>query len=577
MTDFKHVCSLENLLAFERSGIIPHINGCGKCVNIPVKCRYIVLEWLIDVRNVLKLKWDTWFNTVILLDRCFEGVIFSQDELQLYAITCLCIAAKKYEIYSPELSDYVYVCDGSYIMSDIINAEKKIFSIMNYNVDVPNIMEYIRYISGVSDTYYEVHNVTKILCICYVMFNIDVLPTVFVTAAHNIAIHIVNKSDGINPFLIDENVIDNISSKIQKRVCRINNNSILYKKIVSELKTNSPSLNWDTLVNMLQLLKFPLESISQSYIIPNNLTPKNYTSNRKGIRKIEKKEISDTVFLGEGTFGDVYKVKIDNEIYAKKKFKNSKENDGYSCSFVREISILQTLSHKNIIKPRYVIENSENIILDFMDSNMNDYIKNNNHIIHNQKFQNMCTEELLCGLSYMHSCGTIHRDIKPTNILVNGIWPDIIIKYCDFGGARGSSIIIHDASYTHEVCTLFYRAPEILLGSKTYGPNTDVWSLMCTLSEITTGTILFHGDSNIDQILKIFRVLGTPTNEVWHNVTSLSEYSRTFPKWKCNKDAIIKKSSPTSKIIYEGLIMDPVKRPSSKYLFALFQKFVVNI
>ena len=89
--------------------------------------------------------------------------------------------------------------------------------------------------------------------------------------------------------------------------------------------------------------------------------------------------------------------------------------------------------------------------------------------------------------------------------------------------------------YTHEVVTLWYRAPEILLGTKFYTPSVDIWSLGCILAEMSEKRGLFPGDSEIDQLFRIFRTLGTPDETNWPNVKELSDYKSTFPKWKKQK------------------------------------------
>jgi len=86
--------------------------------------------------------------------------------------------------------------------------------------------------------------------------------------------------------------------------------------------------------------------------------------------------------------------------------------------------------------------------------------------------------------------------------------------------------------YTHEVVTLWYRAPEILLGSPTYSIPVDIWSAGCIFAELLSKKPIFPGDSEIDQLFKIFRQMGTPTDEMWHGCTSLPDYKPSFPKWK---------------------------------------------
>jgi len=121
--------------------------------------------------------------------------------------------------------------------------------------------------------------------------------------------------------------------------------------------------------------------------------------------------------------------------------------------------------------------------------------------------------QLCNGLNYCHSRRIIHRDLKPQNLLIdrNGT-----LKIADFGLARAFSLPIK--TLTHEIETLWYRAPEVLLGQKQYSLGVDIWAVGCIFAELTEKKPLFCGDSEIDQIFKIFQFHGTPTTAQWMNV-----------------------------------------------------------
>jgi len=138
------------------------------------------------------------------------------------------------------------------------------------------------------------------------------------------------------------------------------------------------------------------------------------------------------------------------------------------------------------------------------------------------------------------------------------------LKLADFGLARAVCVPVRP--YTHEVITLWYRAPEILLGATGYSTPVDIWSAGCIFAEMIAKRPLFPGDSEIDQIFRIFRTLGTPTNDIWHGCTSLPEFKASFPQWKkveLNK-IIPNADSQALDLLQRMLVYEPVQRISAK-------------
>lgn len=135
--------------------------------------------------------------------------------------------------------------------------------------------------------------------------------------------------------------------------------------------------------------------------------------------------------------------------------------------------------------------------------------------------------QLILGIAICHSNRIVHRDLKPQNILIDT--KSNSVKLADFGLARAFGLPVK--TYTHEVVTLWYRAPEILLGQKQYSTPVDMWSVGCIFAEMAQKKPLFCGDSEIDQIFKIFRIMGTPKECIWPGVNSLPDFKATFPRW----------------------------------------------
>jgi len=128
--------------------------------------------------------------------------------------------------------------------------------------------------------------------------------------------------------------------------------------------------------------------------------------------------------------------------------------------------------------------------------------------------------QLLRGLAFCHARRILHRDVKPQNLLISSVGE---LKLADFGLARAKSVPSH--TYSHEVVTLWYRPPDVLLGSTNYTTSLDMWGAGCIFIEMLNGYPCFPGVRDIfDQLDKIFRVVGTPTEDTWPGVSRLPNY-----------------------------------------------------
>ncbi|KAI8579727.1 hypothetical protein K450DRAFT_241224 [Umbelopsis ramanniana AG] len=269
--------------------------------------------------------------------------------------------------------------------------------------------------------------------------------------------------------------------------------------------------------------------------------------------------------IGEGTYGIVYKAKhkASNKIVALKKIRLNSHDEGVPATAIREVSLLKELKHENVIRLLDIIHNDTMLYLvfDFLDVDLRKYMdaagKEGMTKIHIQSFMH----QLVCGLSYCHSHRILHRDLKPQNLLIDKTGK---LTIADLGLSRAFGIPMR--TYTHEVITLWYRSPEILLGSKHYSTSVDMWSVGCIFAEMVTLRPLFPGDSQIDQLFRIFRVLGTPTEDHWKGVTTLPDYSPTFPQWKGEELTNIEEYlGPNGTKLWKSLLAyDPAHRISAK-------------
>lgn len=270
--------------------------------------------------------------------------------------------------------------------------------------------------------------------------------------------------------------------------------------------------------------------------------------------------------IGEGTYGVVYKArnKKTNKTVALKKIRLESEEEGVPSTAIREVSLLKELEHPNIVCLHDVLmqENKLYLVFEFLTMDLKKYFDK----IPSGKFMEKplvqsYLYQVLQGILFCHQRRILHRDLKPQNLLIdeNGV-----IKLADFGLARAFGIPVR--VYTHEVVTLWYRAPEVLLGAPRYSTPVDVWSIGCIFAEMVTKRPLFHGDSEIDQLFRIFRTLTTPTEDTWPGVSALPDYKSTFPNWTTNTlpNAVKQLDRRGQDLLAKMLVYDPACRVSAK-------------
>ncbi|CAI5507335.1 unnamed protein product [Closterium sp. Naga37s-1] len=228
------------------------------------------------------------------------------------------------------------------------------------------------------------------------------------------------------------------------------------------------------------------------------------------------------VTLGKGTFGVVFKAYDTHtgRTVAIKKIHLGDCKEGVNVTALREIKLLQELHHPHIIDliDIYPHKRNLNLVLEFMETDLENIIKDRSlHLspADIKAFMRMTLE----GLAYCHGKWVLHRDMKPNNLLIG---PTGELKIADFGFARlfGSP----DRKLTHQVFALWYRAPELLFGSKAYGSGVDVWGAGCVFAELLLRRPFLQGSSDIDQLGKIFAALGTPREDQWPDMQCLPDY-----------------------------------------------------
>jgi negative regulator of PHO system len=238
--------------------------------------------------------------------------------------------------------------------------------------------------------------------------------------------------------------------------------------------------------------------------------------------------------------------------------------EGTPSTAIREISLMKELKHENIVGLHDVVhtENKLMLVFEYMDGDLKRYMDTHGDrgalkpiLIKSFMYQ------LLKGIDFCHQNRVLHRDLKPQNLLINSKGQ---LKLGDFGLARAFGIPVN--TFSNEVVTLWYRAPDVLLGSRTYNTSIDIWSAGCIMAEMYTGRPLFPGTTNEDQIVRIFRIMGTPTERTWPNITQFPEYKTNFQMYATQElRQILPQIDPTGiNLLSRMLQLRPEMRISAK-------------
>ncbi|GMM35126.1 cyclin-dependent serine/threonine-protein kinase [Saccharomycopsis crataegensis] len=269
--------------------------------------------------------------------------------------------------------------------------------------------------------------------------------------------------------------------------------------------------------------------------------------------------------LGEGTYATVYKGRdaYTGSLVALKEI-NLDSEEGTPSTAIREISLMKELKHENIVTLYDVIhtENKLTLVFEHMDRDLKKYMDTyGNRGALDPKIVKSYMFQLLKGIMFCHDNCVLHRDLKPQNLLINSKGE---LKIGDFGLARAFGIPVN--TFSNEVVTLWYRAPDVLMGSRNYNTSIDIWSAGCIMAEMFTGRPLFPGSSNDDQLLTIFKIMGTPTERTWPGVSQLPNYRHNFDMYiSQDLGTIVPQVDPIGlKLLNQLLQMKPENRVSAR-------------
>ncbi|GMH38202.1 hypothetical protein BSKO_06086 [Bryopsis sp. KO-2023] len=267
--------------------------------------------------------------------------------------------------------------------------------------------------------------------------------------------------------------------------------------------------------------------------------------------------------VGEGTYGVVYKARhrTTGQLVALKRVRMDREMDGLPVTFLRELRLLQTMRHSNIVKLLDVATGSKKdslfLVFEFCS---HDLANLDNHLREPFSVSEIkcLLKQILSGLAYLHNRKIIHRDVKLSNLLYTD---DGVVKLCDFGLAR--FLPSKAAPLTPQVFTLWYRGPELLLGCCEYGTALDMWAVGCIFAELLRGKPLFPGKTEFECLRMMCQRLGTPTPDIWKDIVDLPNYQKiVLPAYDSRtlKNDVPKASECAIDLLRGFLAYDPKQR-----------------
>lgn len=274
--------------------------------------------------------------------------------------------------------------------------------------------------------------------------------------------------------------------------------------------------------------------------------------------------------IGQGTFGKVFKSTYQTKngesvTAAIKKIPMSAKSEGIPISSIREINVLNSCHHPNlislldifIVKPTLNNRNGHiDLVFEYMEHDMSALLEAKIEFTMGE-IKNIMYQ-ILTGIQFLHSNYIIHRDIKTANILLDN---KSTIKLGDFGLARKISPISKvSKQYSSNVVTLWYRSPELLLGMKNYDGKVDMWSIGCVFAELLIGEPLFKSNNEIEQLQKIFSICGSPTALSWEWCKNLPLYDERMEDTQIFENVLRTTIDNKSKLYIDDVAFDLLEK-----------------
>jgi CTD kinase subunit alpha len=304
---------------------------------------------------------------------------------------------------------------------------------------------------------------------------------------------------------------------------------------------------------------------------PEKVLPQEYRNSNVYYRKPGNESV-----VGFGTYGKVFKAKhiYKGKDVALKRLRMEAEKDGFPITAMREMKILKHLEQREadgvirLLEVLYEVNLAGSVgcfmAFEYMPHDLTGLLNHPTFTLSDAQKKDL-SYQMIDAIGYMHKQGVLHRDIKAANILVSHKGQ---IKLADFGLARFYDMD-KQLNYTNRVVTIWYRAPELLYGQTEYGPPIDVWAAACVVVEIFTKHAIFPGTGReLNQLLKLWEVLGFPTMEEWPDVSKTEWYFMMRPKEDMHNVFASKYQHRVSPELFDLLTLmlqyDPSKRPTAE-------------
>lgn len=482
---------------------------------LPLDLRLEMVDWLYHIMCESKMSIEVMQLSIVLFDKYQSLTRIPTFEAKLTGIVCLYLADAYTRCQDLMVDDFIQLSkDNMFDKGDFLDKANEILCILNFKLclDTPYdqlvtyMMKYTKKTALLED---ESDALTFYLLSMLVMSGYYLY-----LDPNNIAITIykfchlfsnakysdlkINIEINTNMFYI---FIYLFWKRIRDFKCPHLITGFGIKELFEIAKKAPPNLKcdfqFDYIVNCLMKI-----SKDKFDVIP--IGPLTYTINKTQISAIHHK-------LGSGTYSDVYKVTLasgSNLVCAAKKFKKDHLEDGIASSVLRELSLFNVISHPNIVNVYGLIYNTNKLkmymLLELMEDNLTNYMVN-----YEVKYDLRVSiiKDILNGLEYLHRLHICHRDLYSSNILIkNGV-----AKIADFGLARKLNVDLDSGEcYTNEICSIYFRPIEILLGQTHYGCEIDMWSCGCIIYYILYSDYLFCGTTPEVMIEQIFGTIGLP-------------------------------------------------------------------